>query len=125
MPDVNVLAVLVAGVAVLVVGGAYYGALGSHLPPVGEARPGWQVVLVELARGLVLSAVVAVLAAYVGVAGVAGGLALGLGLWFGFPAVLWAGAVFHERVPVGQAVVHAADWLVKLLLLGTIVAVWQ
>jgi hypothetical protein len=39
--------------------------------------------------------------------------------------VLWAGAVFHERVRVGQAVVHAADWLVKRLLLGTIVAVWQ
>jgi len=125
MPEVNVLAVLVAGAVVLVIGGVYYGVLGSHLAPVGEARPGWQVPLVELARGLVLAAVVAGLAAYADITTAAGGLVLGLVLWVGFPAVLWAGAVFHERVPIGRAVVHAGDWLAKLLVVGVIVAVWQ
>jgi len=126
MPDLNLLAVLVSGVVVLVIGGVYYGLLGSLLAPVqDDARPGWQVPVVELARGLVLAAVVAGLAAYAGIGTTAGGLALGLVLWVGFPAVLWTGAVFHERVPVRQAVVHAGDWLAKLLVLGVIAAVWQ
>jgi Protein of unknown function (DUF1761) len=125
MPDVNLLAVLVAGVAMLVIGGVYYGLLGSHVAAVGEPRPGWQVPVVELLRGLVLAAVVAGLAAYAGIGTAAGGLVLGLVLWVGFPTVLWTGAVFHERVPVRQAAVHAGDWLAKLLVAGVIVAVWQ
>ena len=125
MPDVNVLAVLLTGVAMLVIGGVYYGLLGSRLAPVGEPRPGWQVPLVELARGLALAAVLAGIATYAGIGTAAGGVALGLVLWVGFPVVLWSGAVFHERVPVRRAVVHAGDWLVKLLVAGTIVAVWQ
>ena len=125
MPDVNLLAVLVTGVAMLVVGGVYYALLGSHIAPVGEARPGWQLPVVELLRGLVLAAVVAGLAAYAGIGTAAGGLVLGLVLWVGFPAVLWTGAVFHERVPVRQALVHAGDWLAKLLVAGVIVTVWQ
>jgi len=125
MPDVNLLAVLVTAVAMLVIGGVYYGLLGSHLTHVGEARPGWQVPVVELLRGLVLASVVAGLAAYAGIGTAAGGLVLGLVLWVGFPVVLWTGAVFHERVPVRQALVHAGDWLAKLLVAGVIVAVWQ
>lgn len=59
------------------------------------------------------------------VAWLAGGdipvLLLALALWVGFPAVLLAGSVFHERVPVA---LHAGDWLVKLLLITGIVGLW-
>ncbi len=124
MPDLDVLAVLVAGVLTLLIGAVYYGVLGGLLATPGPARPGWQVPVVELARGLVLSAVLAGLAAYAGVGSASGGLVLGLVLWVGFPAVLWTGAMFHERVPWRQAVIHAGDWLVKLLVVGVVVSVW-
>jgi Protein of unknown function (DUF1761) len=55
----------------------------------------------------------------------AGGVALRLALWAGFPFVLWVGAIVHERTPWRLAVIHAGDWLVKLLLVSVIVSVWQ
>jgi Protein of unknown function (DUF1761) len=54
-----------------------------------------------------------------------GGLLLGLTLWVGFPFVLWVGAVIHEKTPGKLAVIHAGDWLVKLLVVAVIVSVWQ
>ena len=54
-----------------------------------------------------------------------GGLLLGLALWIGFPFVLWTGAMIWEDTPWRLAAVHAGDWLVKLLVIGVIVSVWQ
>ncbi len=128
MPEVNVLAVVVATLATFVLGGAYYAVLGNQLTANAAApgeRPGWQVATVELARGLFLSAVVAGLAAQGDIGTATGGLVLGLALWVGFPVVLWAGAMFHERVPLRPAAIHAGDWLVKLLVVGLLVSVWQ
>ena len=53
------------------------------------------------------------------------GLVLGAVLWIGFPLVLWTGPIVHERTPVKLAVIHAGDWLVKLLVIGLIVSTWQ
>ncbi|GIH28882.1 hypothetical protein Aph01nite_71920 [Acrocarpospora phusangensis] len=53
------------------------------------------------------------------------GLALGLVLWLGFPAVLWIGAIVHEKSPWRLAAIHAGDWLVKLPALGVIIGVWR
>jgi hypothetical protein len=70
----------------------------------------------------VLVCVVAWLASEAGIDDLAGGLALGAALFAGFPLVLWVGAVVHEKTPVGKAVLHAGDWLVKLLAIGAIVS---
>ena len=121
MPEVSVVAVLVATVAAFVLGGAYYAVLGDQLPAGGDMAP-WQLA-VELLRCLVLCAVVAGLAGEGGVDDVAGGLLLGLALWVGFPLVLWVGAIVHEKTPVSLAATHAGDWLVKLLVVGMLVAV--
>jgi hypothetical protein len=126
MPDVNLFAVVVSAVATLLLGGLVYGVLGTRAAPAdAPERPGWQLPLVELGRGLVLSVVVAGVATYAEVTTVAGGVLLGLVLWIGLPAVLFAGAVFHEGVPPQRAAIHAGDWLVKLLAVGAIVAAWQ
>ena len=127
MPEI--LAVAVTAVALFVIGSLYYVALGSQLATVSEvaaagAEPApWQMA-VEVARCIVLAAVVAGLASQGAIEGVAGGLCLGLALWLGFPAVLWAGAISWERAPVKLAAIHAGDWLVKLPVAGVIVAVW-
>jgi Protein of unknown function (DUF1761) len=130
MPDVELLAVLVAGVGAFAVGGVYYAVLGEQLATVSEAAaaaeppPPWTYA-VELLRGLIVAAVVAGLASQGEIDEWAGGLFLGLALWVGFPLMLWAGAVIHENTPVKLAAIHAGDWLGKLLLVGVIVSVWQ
>jgi hypothetical protein len=48
-----------------------------------------------------------------------------LALWIGFPLVLWTGALIWESTPIKLAVIHAGDWLAKLLLVALIVSVWQ
>ena len=112
------MSVLVATVAAFVAGGAYY----SVVPITGGDMPPWKLA-VELGRCLVLAAVVAGLAANGDVDTWTGGLLLGLVLWTGFPFVLWVGAVIHENTPIRLAVIHGGDWLLKLLLVGTVVAI--
>ena len=84
--------------------------------------PPWKFA-VEFGRCLVLAAVVAGLAANGDIDTWTGGLLLGLVLWTGFPFVLWVGAVIHENTPIRLAVIHGGDWLLKLLLVGTVVAI--
>ncbi len=120
------LAVALAAVGAFLVSGAWYGALGSRLARLSPAwaepaRPG-PTVAVELARGLVVAAAVAWLAARADVSGVGGALALAGVLWVAFPVVLLAGSVFHERVPAAVAAVHAGDWLLKLAVVCLVVA---
>jgi Protein of unknown function (DUF1761) len=127
MPDVDPLAVLVTTIATFVLGGAYYAALGDQLAEVSEAAASgapWHLG-VELARSLILAAVVAGLAVQGGIDAWTGGLLLGLALWIGFPFVLWTGAIVHENTPVKLAAIHAGDWLVKLLAAAVIVSTWQ
>ncbi|MDN5932087.1 MAG: DUF1761 domain-containing protein [Pseudonocardia sp.] len=117
----NALPVGVAAVAAFVASGAYYGALGSRLARLspayaGPGRPAAATAAVELVRNVVLALVVAWLAD-----GDIPVVALALALWIAFPAVLLVGSVFHERVPVALAAIHAGDWLIKLLLITGIV----
>ncbi|MPZ92517.1 MAG: DUF1761 family protein [Actinobacteria bacterium] len=54
-----------------------------------------------------------------------GAVQLGFALWIGFPIVLWAGAIMHEKVPSKLAAIPAGDWLLKLLVIAVIVSVWR
>jgi hypothetical protein len=132
MNDVNVLAIVVAAVAVLVVSTVYYTAFGKQLAQLSPAYadaasnarpPAWKVA-VELVRSLVVASVLAGLAEELDIADWTGGFQLGITLWIGFPVVLWTGAVMWEKVPPKLASIHAGDWLLKLLVIAVIVSVW-
>ena len=131
MPDIDLLAVLVATATAFVLGGAYYAVLGDELATVSEAaaaasdQPQPWMLAVELLRCLVLALVVAGVSAQGEIDEWSGGLALGAALWVGFPVVLWVGAIVHEKTPVKLAAIHAGDWLVKLLAVGVIVGAMQ
>ena len=114
------MSIAVATIAAFLAGGAYYSAVPM---PAGETPP-WKLA-VELGRCLILAAAVAALAAQGDIDTWTGGLLLGLVLWIGFPFVLWVGAVIHENTPIRLAAIHGGDWLLKLLLVGVIVAVLQ
>ncbi|TCK20551.1 DUF1761 domain-containing protein [Pseudonocardia endophytica] len=122
-----VLATIGAVVAAFVLSSAYYGALGSRLAELspayaGPRRPAAATVGVEVVRNVVLAVVLGLLVARLD-PGFGGAIVLALGLWLAFPVVLLAGSVFHERVPVALAAIHAGDWLVKLVVVTAIVAI--
>lgn len=130
MPDIDLIAVLIATVVAFVLGGSYYAVLGDQLAEVSEAAAAkqqpqpWELA-VELLRSLTIVTVVAGIAARGAIDEWTGGLVLGLALWVGFPLVLWVGAVIHENVPPKLAVLHAGDWLLKLLAISTLISTLQ
>ena len=126
----NLIAILVASIALFVLGGFYYAILGKQLATVSEAtatgasmKP-WQLA-VELLRCVVLATVIACLVSKTGADEWHEGLGLGLLLWVGFPLVLWVGAMVHERTPLKLALIHGGDWLIKLPVVAVIVSVWH
>ncbi|HEY3471001.1 MAG TPA: DUF1761 domain-containing protein [Amycolatopsis sp.] len=122
-----VLSVLGASVAAFVVSSVWYALFGkvwARLSAAGAgARPTPWRMGAEFGRTLVLVAVFAALAAAVGVTGVPGALGLALLAWAGFPVVILAGSVLHERVPVGLAALHAGDWLVKIAVVAVVLGI--
>lgn len=41
-------------------------------------------------------------------------------LWLGFPVTLLSGSVMWQNVPPELAIIHAGDWLIKILLMSVI-----
>ena len=130
MAGLNYLAVIAAVVAAFVTSSVYYVLMAPRLARISPAwanasqQPAWKIVQ-EPFRTLVTAAVVAGLTTLLAIADVAGAVQLALGLWLAFPAMLLAGSVIHENVPWRLAAVHAGDWLLKLLIIGVIVALWR
>src|SRR5438034_8977678 len=103
MVHVNYLAVLVAAVAVFVLGWLWYSPLLFYKPwmrlrgmdPVaamaGAKMPGGKL-LIELVRCLVLAYVIARFVALLGVSGGLGAVHFGLSLWAGVPGIPCAGS---------------------------------
>jgi hypothetical protein len=127
---INPWAVATAVVVAFIVSAVVYGALGSQLAELSPAYAGEQpspalTLGVELARNTVLVAVIAVLVARLDIAGASGAVGLALLLWVGVPAVVLAGSVFHESVPAQLAAIHLGDWLLKLIVVTSIMALWR
>lgn len=126
--DINPAAVLVATVVAFALSGAYYTIVAGALAAVSDAprddRMPPSKIAAELGRTLVLAIVVTCLARSMDADGLRDGLALGAGLWIGFPVVLWTGAVLHESTPRPMAAIHAGDWLPKLLVIASIAGLW-
>jgi hypothetical protein len=80
--------------------------------------------IVEFVRTFITGLVIAYAVVLLGTSGFAGGLVLGIWLWLGFPAVLLTGSVIHEHFPAKLAVIHAGDWLIKILLFTIIFSLW-
>ncbi|MFB7250790.1 DUF1761 family protein [Microbacterium sp. NPDC056234] len=74
-------------------------------------------------RGLIASCLVAGLMLATGWQGAGAGAALGLSLSV-LPLILLMGGVVHENTALPVAVVHLADWVIKLVVIGTIVGIF-
>ncbi len=81
--------------------------------------------IVEFVRTFVLALVMAYAVTMLNLLYIEQALLLAFWLWVGFPVVLLVGSVVHEHFPVKLAIIHAGDWLVKLLILAAILTFWR
>lgn len=115
------LGIVIATVTAFVVSATYYSVLLE--PPVDDAGPtrsSASLVVVELARSAAVAMLIAGLIAAADWTTAGAGALLGVALWT-LPVVLLIGSVYHEGAARRAAVVHAGDWLIKLILIGSIV----
>lgn len=81
--------------------------------------------LLELARNIVLALVLCYLVALLARTSWLSALGLALILWIGFPVLLLSGSVMYEKVPPKLALIHAGDWLIKLVLIILLLNLWR
>lgn len=140
MPGVhiNYLAVVAAAAASMVIGMAWYGFLFGQrwvrlmgwTPEEIEAakakgRKSYALAaLGSLVMAYVLTHSLVFASAYLDAAGVQAGLMAGFWNWLGFVAPVTLGAVLWEGKPWKLWVLNNGYWLVSLLVMGVILALW-
>lgn len=130
---VNYLAVVVAGIAAVVVGFVYYGLTGFRvrwLAMVGKTvAPGSQPppasALVGLAAGLVNAWGLAVLGRTVGASTLTDAVVLGLLVWLSFMATLSAATVAFEERPWGLWLLNNVHHVIIQVVMAAIVVLWR
>jgi Protein of unknown function (DUF1761) len=132
-PRLNYLAIAAATLVAFVEGSLYYSPLMfgplwmrlSGMDPSAAAKVSPWAVVGEIARDFVLTYVIARLVARLSDGNWRSATGLGLWLWVGFPLMLLSGSVMWQGVSWKIAAIHAGDWLLKLLLITTIVGAWR
>jgi hypothetical protein len=129
LSDINVLAVLVAGVIHMAAGLVWFAKpffgrawvqlTGKDLKP----DPRW------IAAGIlghqVIALALAVIVSLAGATTVAGGLGVAVLVWAGFVVTLEIGELIWERIPFRLFLIRIGNHLVALGLAGIILAVWR
>jgi hypothetical protein len=129
MNRVNLLALAAAVVLVFIASSLWYSSLlfGREFVEMTGISPSPSAfkALCELLRTFILAYVIARLVLLLNIADWKSALRLGLWLWIGFPIVLLTGSVLWQNVPWQLAAIHAGDWLIKLVLIPIIIAIWR
>jgi uncharacterized protein DUF1761 len=130
MTRVNFLALAVITVIVFIASSIWYSPIlfgrqflalsGAAVSP----QPNALKALCELLRTFVLAYVIARLILGLNIADWKDALGVGLWLWLGFPVILLTGSMLWQNVPWQLAAIHAGDWLMKLILIPTGIALW-
>jgi len=135
--NVNILALLVAGVLTLVLGGVWYSpilfakqwmAAQGYTPEKVEAmrqKGVTRAYLVSLLCYLVMAYVVALLVSYTNATTLAQGLWLGFLSWLGFTAPIGLTANMFSEKPIAAWVIDAGYQLAHLLFMGVLLSLWR
>jgi Protein of unknown function (DUF1761) len=133
MPRIHYVAVIGTAVAAFVASSIWYIVFGKALAALLPADtvatdirqvPAWKKAA-EFVRGLVVAFVVAFFVAKCGAVEWKGALRLAVWVWIGFPFMILAGSVLWDNRPWKFAMIHAGDWLIKLLLMAVILSTWR
>ncbi len=125
------LSIVISGVSVFLLSAIYYIVLSpgearaiGPVPPDRGGQPAPSKALLELVRSVLVVAVIAGLARACRPHAVGATVLLGLVLRTGFPLMLLNGSVVWDKLPTATALLHAGDWLLKLLVISAIVGLW-
>ena len=126
---VNWLAVIVAAVAGIIIGFAWYAppvfggrwarASGIELPQPGQVQP--TTYIGGVVTALVTAYVLAVLIRGLGAANLVDGAIVGVVVWLGFVATWLASGVFFERRSTEWWAINAGQAVVSLVVMGAII----
>ena len=142
MVAVNYLAILACGIANMAIGFLWYGPLfgkpwadmmgfkfntpEDQKAMQKKAMPGYAASFIgALVTAYVLSHAITFASAYLNVAGYTAGLTAGFWNWLGFIAPITIGIVFWDGKPWKLWFINSGYWLVSLLVMGVILAVWR
>lgn len=134
--EINYLAVLVAGIASMIVGFLWYGPLfgktwmalsGITPEAMGGAKKKSMALtyLMSFIGSLMMSAVFAWIFSSIGEANAGAGMAGGFWLWLGFIVPVMLGKVLWEGKPWKLYFLDTGYYLVNLLIIGAIIGGWQ
>lgn len=87
---------------------------------VSASKPSIAIVASEMLRNLLLASAISWILARQGPPKLSSVLGFAAALFLGFPVVLLSGSVMWQHVPVGLALIHCGDWLIKILLMTLI-----
>jgi hypothetical protein len=137
----NYLAILACGVVAIIIGFVWYGPLFGKswmkMAGIDKASPeemaegkkkmpmmaGIQFVF-ALIMAYVMTHTLVFAMAYLGESGISAGLMTGFWNWLGFVVPTTVGMVLWEGKPVKYWFVVAGNWLVTMLVMGIILALW-
>lgn len=134
--SINYLAVLVAAIASMVIGGVWYspmvfGKLWMKLSGLdekaleeGKKKGMAKMYAVAFLGTLVMSYVLAHFVDYAGATDLVSGLQLGFWVWLGFIATVLLGSVLWEGKSVKLYLLNNAHYVVSLLVMSVILAMW-
>ena len=129
---VNYLAIVVAALVNYVIGSLWYGVIFSKswmkLAGMKEMKVTAVSVIVALVGAFftayILAHAVIFAGSYMKTSGIGLGLTTGLFNWLGFIAPVTIGVVIYEKKPFMLWVLTNAYWLISLLVMGVILALW-
>src|SRR3989338_2061123 len=132
---INYLAVLAAAALYMVIGGLGYSPLlfqkmwlkwaNINMKDMKKMRfTAVQAMSMAAGMSLILAYVLAHFVDYAGATTVAGGLAAGFWIWLGFVATFTANDVFFQNGSPKVYALNNAYYLISLLLMGVVLAVW-
>ena len=130
---VNYLAVAAAAVASYIIAAIWYGAIFSklwqRLTGITDMKPApMNIVLVLIAcfvMSYVLDHSLIFGNAYLKTSGIQGGLMCAFFIWLGFIATVTLCTKLYEKKPWGLWLLDNAFWLISLMVMGSILSVWQ
>ena len=128
--EINLLAILAAGIINMVVGSLWYGplfgkkwmALSGHT--MGEKKGMTKAYVIMFGGALVMAYVMSYLIGLAGASSFKAGMEVGFWAWLGFVATVELGTVLWDRKPWALFRLNAAYHLVVMALMGGVLAIW-
>ena len=129
LSDINLVAVLVAGVAHMVIGliwfmPRFFGKQWMELTR-QEMKPDRNWVPAGVVGHLVIALVLAVVVTLANATTVVDGLVVGLLMWLGFVVTLEVGELIWEKIPFKLFMIRIGNHFVALGVAGAILAAWR